>query len=363
MALSNVHRQNEQSYIDPSPSTLELPSFNWIVHNSIFAVPASRVSVYYSVCLVVDLELTNADIGIALASWVDRLARLAKSAIRGGNGLTVLTDVVQWIRKDVNLLARVGIPENVPFALSPWESEDFARVLTAHLSRQMCTVIESPSEERATRLGFFLAHFTLPRELRLSTLDVLAEPSPHLYIQCVAPPELGIADLMLRIAHPVSWVRLPATEDGPIVIWRSSASEAEQRKCREEFAEARFVRKCEDERTFARIRDGLQVTDRVAPAPWVLGRITVALGLAEEVRAFFCREHFQGLVRAAITLVAIVQAKGDVSMKELQTALRVTGPADLELMVAVARFLDRDITDRMAPVKRLVRELRDRRDR
>jgi hypothetical protein len=117
------------------------------------------------------------------------------------------------------------------------------------------------------------------------------------------------------------------------------------------------MRKCDDDRSLRRIRDRFQLNDRVIPAPWAFARITVALGIPEALREGFFAEQFEVLVRTAISLVAIVHVKGgaiagETAERELQSALRLVGSADLEMVVAIAGLYDGGIAGKVALLRR-----------
>jgi hypothetical protein len=243
----------------------------------------------------------------------------------------------------------------------------YARLLTAHFETQMTIVIEAASgaPEHAQEIACFLAHFSLPHQRRFSSLELLRRPSPHLYIQCIETQGQGLPhELMLMFDRPVTWVQLPDRRDGHVRINKSEATADELRACHDVFVKTRFVeRELADEggvnKRIGELRDRLRIQDLVVPAPWCVVRVTMLLETPDNARFMFCAEHLAAIVRTAIAIVAIVQARasdpippGDAAGQATRTALRLVGPVDWEVAVALARMYDKDIVAKLNRGKR-----------
>jgi hypothetical protein len=369
IVLSNVHRQPEQSYAESSVSTVELPTLGWFLANSIFAAQSGKRAVYHSVGLVLSLSAMPRapEFVDVLASWSRVLTRVARGLIAQSCPLARLADVVDALAADVATVARASIARALPFELAPADLILYARLLTAHLQAQMTVVIEAAGNrpEHAQQLARFLSHFLLPHQRRFSTLEVLARPSAHLYVQCVeAQGQAHVQDQMLMFDRPVAWVRLPDRRDGPVKIQRSEAPLEEQRACHEQFVDARFLQRADADdaglsKKIGEIRERAQVRDVTVPAPWCVARVALLLETPDDARRLFCAEQLAAIVRTAVALVALVHTRpgdgqplGEPVEREIRAALRLVGSADWDMAVAVARLYDKDITAKMSGGRR-----------
>jgi hypothetical protein len=166
-------------------------------------------------------------------------------------------------------------------------------------------------------------------------------------------------DLMLRFDRPVARVTLSDQPNGPGRIYRPKESLDMQRMCHDSFIEAIFmdqlsVNEVNLNRRLGEIREKYEVTDMTVPVPWSSARIALLIGMPEDSRAFFCATQFGAIIRAAISLVAIVHGRlaaghtgtNEQMEKEIQSVLRLVGT--LDLYMALARLQDKDIVTRLS---------------
>jgi hypothetical protein len=133
----------------------------------------------------------------------------------------------------------------------------------------------------------------------------------------------------------------------------------DQRACHDRFVQVHFVQseatdEAEHSATLNLIRDELQIDDVLVPAPWCLGRVVMLIETAPELRLFFCAEQLAGILRIAISFVALVQVSPptEAAERELRTALGLVGQGDWDLIVALARLYDKEIHTKLPPGKR-----------
>jgi hypothetical protein len=163
---------------------------------------------------------------------------------------------------------------------------------------------------------------------------------------------------MLAFDRPVTWVRLPDRRDGPVKVVRSAAPPDDQRACHERFVQAHFVHgDTPDDAALSAalnlIRDGLQIENVLAPAPWCLARVILLAEAAPQLRARFCAEQLAAIVRTAISLVALMRVcPGEATDSETRAALGLVGQGDWDMVVALARLYDRDVHTRLPTAKR-----------
>jgi hypothetical protein len=162
---------------------------------------------------------------------------------------------------------------------------------------------------------------------------------------------------MLRFGRPVTWVKLPERLDGQVKMYQSKGILDVQKSCHEQFVEVLFGVSTVGEETdtdhqFAGIREKFGLVDITAPAPWALARVALLLSLPDDTRHLFCAIELEAIMRTAISLVALAQdrAAGGITEqteREIQTALRLQGKADWDMVLALARMYDRDITTKL----------------
>jgi hypothetical protein len=371
IVLSNVHRQSEQSYAEFSISTVEMPTLNWFLVNSIFIIPnAKRQPVYYSAGLIFNLTTipTAPEFNDILSSWSRIFTIVSKGLLLNSRPLKGLGDLINLISLDISTVSRVSISALPSFEISPNDAILYSRLLTAHFQTQMTIVIESANNmpEHSQQIACFLAHFSLPHQRRFSSLELLPKVSPHLFIQCVQPQGQGAyQDLMLLFDRPITWVQLPDRRDGPVKIYKSDVTFEEHRALQEEFIRTKFVhRETGDEgglnKRLRDLRESLRIQDLIVPAPWCIVRVALLLETPENSRFLFCAEQLAGIVRTAVSLVAIIQTRGgemmggggDSQEKELKTALRLVGAVDWEMVVALAKLFNKNIANKWNNVRK-----------
>jgi len=363
IVLGNVHRQSEQAYQDASISTVELQSLNCLLVSSIFVLQKKRQSVYYSVGLLFDTQMMPQypEFIDVLVSWSKLIAKVAKLRLAKNFALKELDEVIELIDEDTKLVSHSGISLSTKISISESDFYLYALLLTAHFHTQMTIVIESANSqaEHAQQIARFLAHFSLPYQRQMSSLDLLSHPSPHLYIQCVEQQSESVyADWMLSFDRPVTWVKLPERRDGQVKISQSKEPLDVQRVCHENFVAARFVFKSETEdgemnRKFGEIREKFAVVDLAIPAPWTLARMKLLLNTPEDARSLFCEVELASIMRCAISLVAWAHDRLSSGMnesmeKDLQQALGLLGKADWDMVLALARLYSKDVAAKLA---------------
>jgi hypothetical protein len=331
--------------------------------SGIFVVRKKQKPVYFCVGVLFDTDAMPhyPEFTDVLVDWTRVLARVTKLHVAQNLPLPKLKEVIDAISEDISIVARAGVTPSATVEIAPADFYIYSLLLTAHFQTQMTVVIEAAAgrPEHAQQVARFLAHFALPYQLQLSLTDVLPSPSPHLCIQCVEQQSSPFhADLMLRFGRPVAWVKLPERRDGQVKIYHSKETLDVQKSCHEQFVETFFVAKAvsEDADTnhkFAEIRGKFGIADITVPAPWALARIALLLSLPDNARHLFCATELGAVMRVAISLVALAhdRAAGGITEqteREIQAALRLQGKADWDMVLALARMYDRDITTKLA---------------
>jgi hypothetical protein len=370
--LNNVHRQKEQAYQDLSVSTAEIQSLSCLLVSGIFVSRTKHQSVYFCVGILFDTDAIPRypEFTDVLVDWTRLLARVTKLRLGQNLPLPPIKDVIDVIAEDISIVARAGVRPSETVEIAPVDFYLYSLLLTAHFQTQMTIVIEAAAgrPEHAQQLARFLSNFALPYQLRLSMIDVLPSPSPHLYVQCVEQQSnLFYADLMLRFGRPVTWVKLPDRRDGQVKIYHSKETLDVQKACHEQFIETEFVVKAASEDTdtnhkFAEIREKFGLVDFTAPAPWALARIALLLSLPDDARRLFCATELGAVMRSAISLVALAhdRAAGGITEqteREIQAALGLQGKGDWDMVLALARMYDKDIATKLSQRLGAIRRL------
>lgn len=176
-----------------------------------------------------------------------------------------LDDLIERISDECSTLTQSQIDNLLSFdIIKPFDQNFYATALTSHLQTQMTTVIELPSfddndvqnnsissnsnklqvQQNPTKtksnpknsktqtpkstsikdsesiitfqsttskfndLFCFLAHFTLPSQLELSSLEVKSYPTPGLFLQCVCSQKVAPEEFLSISPRPTTWIRL-----------------------------------------------------------------------------------------------------------------------------------------------------------
>jgi hypothetical protein len=349
ITLGPVHRQDKQSLTDGLTSTLELESFNWLIVSSLFFIPAKKASTYYSVSLIFDKASVPLDSHCisSLYSYAKLLSKGAKLFLQNGTPLSALNPTISLLTTDLSSLKLLPQIQPQDFELLPAKAILYEKILTSHLQTQMRTVIESSGTAESQNIANFLTNFLLPYQRNWSSTEVLAKPVSHLFLQCIRPIESGdVVDLMMEFDGPVTWISVPDAQNAP-VIWRSEALPEDRRECREKFTELRFLKPDLDpiELTgkLSDIRDMYHLREVVAPAPWTMAMCGLLVRLPRESYRSICEIQFGLIVRAAISMVAIVKERPQIDGASILEKLRLVGPGDRDIALAIAALYDKDI--------------------
>jgi hypothetical protein len=360
ITLSNVHRQSESAYSEGAISTVDIQSLSWFVVNSIFILARKPRSIYYSVGLVFDTRHIPdmPQFVEILVYWCKILSRAVRHSLIANIPLNAPAFVPELILSEIGVVVLNALPKRPPFSIAPADNRLNYLVLTSHFQTQMTTVIETGSTpasiETGLKIGRFLAQFLLPFQLHLSTLNVLPQPSRHLYLQLVERQTQDHELLTLAFGKAVTWVVLNDKEGAPVTVWRYGGCSDDQ-QVHDAYIEATVIGMIAGDDRTARLDDlkkPHRKTQVVTPAPWAVGTVTLINWVPRGAQAAICKQQLGAMVRCAISIVAIVREKQVASSgatveqyeREIQRALKLTGNgADWEMAFGVAQLYDRGI--------------------
>ena len=236
ISLSNVHRQEQRSFENFAISTIEIQCYQLLVVNAIFSIASSiknKFNTYYSVSLIFDSNKIrkNEHLNEMLIFWTKILANNVKNLLTQNNAkqdasnanYSSLEGIIDRISDECSTLVQSQI-NNLPSIdfIKSFDSNFYAAALTSHLQTQMTTVIELPPQSTDSESSFpqqlknskfndlscFLAHFTLPSQLELSSLEVKNYPTPGLFLQIVCSQKVPLEEFLTISPRPTTWIRL-----------------------------------------------------------------------------------------------------------------------------------------------------------
>ena len=349
ITISNVHRQREEALFQFFTSTSDLQSVGLFVVSSYFMIQKKKdKNVYYNVSLVFDRNAIDATrFSSFLEEECREIAYTAKSTISSNAPLTQLDLLIQRTNEVCQILARSGVSKLPNLIVHPSDAAFFGLILTAHLSTQMNTVIETNNPDEAEKYANFLAHFTLPNVLEHACLDYLPAPVPGLSIQMVSKQPDTTEDFLLAFRTPTTLIRMPEK----LVI--STPSADTQERAHGDYALAMALDYNQRQAKIAQLK--MQYKNSlvtVRPAPWATATLAIITQMPKLSHPLICRQQLNSIIGLSLALIEFVDEKLSLApsgylqsddLNELVKTLKLTGKDDLSLVVAVAQMFDQSL--------------------
>jgi hypothetical protein len=193
------------------------------------------------------------------------------------------------------------------------------------------------------QIANFLAHFLLPFQREFSTLEVLPNPCPHLFLQRVEHGK-KVSDEMVKFARPVTWIKCGSKSR--IRVFKSPGTFEEQTLCHE-----KYVGKMIDDflglsKSVVECRPDAEIRE----APWALVSMHLIQNVPGEMRGMMCEQQLNWVVRCAKSVIAIVRERinsgtmrfGESLEKELEEMLKLAGSGDWDIVMGLTQLFDKD---------------------
>ena len=210
--ISNSNEQPQGFFSRFPLATLELPDTNSIIFGSSFVLSQTDLSTFYIYFLVINNQIINDNPHVqeGITESVGGVALILHAILKSGKELELakpfITESFQTISYYCS--SHIKTPLSPIPDISPQDADFYALVLTSHLETQMTTIIESPSEALCSNLISFLAHFTFPYQLELSSTELRDSPVQGLYIQCIKPQQSMPFSILAGFQRPYTYVTL-----------------------------------------------------------------------------------------------------------------------------------------------------------
>ena len=355
IVLANVHRQSDDVYVNfqrPKEggysklraSMIEVTSDNWLMVHCVFISSFEKKPkpVHYSVGLIFDLEKTprSPHFRKAIEQWCCVLARAVGALTSQGKDIAKASVILENLTSVINVAWKHSISALPPLEKDPTERPNYNRLLSSHLTTQMTTVIEVLDGD-PSRYSHFLAHFLLPYQREMSTLEILDKPCPHLFLQCVKNQEKeDRSKIMASFYRSVTWVK--CSSKGILDISQYLPRENVKRYFDDHIEQTVIKRLLPDESGSKPSQFEL-VKPSMRFAPWVLATVEVMIRVPQCAVPAIAEQGLQKLIRCAICMVATLKSSnGERTEEKVLQKLKLRNE-DKELVLSIARLYKPDI--------------------
>lgn len=348
IALSNVHRQNDSVFQDCYTSIIDVKFSKWTVVNAIFIFSnKNQRNMHFSISMILNSDKISSDPHFTnfLLSWSYTLASSLKIVLNKKEPYSKLRQMIDKCAESITLASKAHIPQLSTFNLEPIDSQFLSNILTSHLQTQMTTVVECPTEDVALKYAKFLAHFTLPAQRAMSTLEFNPQPIPGLFLQICQRQTIPVEESLLRFDGPCTWVKVADRQ-----IFRTLDSEA-QKIAHLEYILTTTVDPDDPDhkKRLSKLKSGYKVGQILNPAPWCTATVAVLNRVPKNVKNLVCEQQLSSIVRMAVALVSMTEDRTKDSLlspdqiNEICRTLKLTGKDDLAIVVAVGQIFDKTL--------------------
>ena len=357
IVLANVHRQSDDVYVNfqrPSEgeysklraSVIEVTSDNWLMVHCVFisSVEKKPKPVHYSVGLIFDLEKTpgSPHFRKTIELWCCVLARAIGALTSQGKDIAKASVILDDIASVVNVASTHSISVLPELERDPSEKHNYNRLLSSHLTTQMTTVIEVLDGDHR-KYSHFLAHFLLPYQREMSTLDILDKPCPHLFLQCVKNQEKeDRSKIMASFCRWVTWVKCSSKG---IDISQFYLPQENPRRYFDDYIEQTIIKRLLPDESGSKPGLKIELNKDFGRLPsWVLSTVEMMSRVPPSAAPAICEQGLQKLIRWAICMVATLKNSNKEQAEEREKILQKLKlqNEDRELVLSIARLYKPD---------------------
>ncbi|OHT10403.1 hypothetical protein TRFO_20373 [Tritrichomonas foetus] len=350
MALCNVHRQNEKYFTECSISTTEMPQFDWYMINSIFYLTRKPRSAYFTIGVIMKASKikNNPYFHDLLNTYMKIISDILRQSLIDKKSYSFLTPSIKAFTSNITQIVTCDI-KNIPeYDYSEIDTSFLSLLLTSHLQTQMTTVIECQTQHEAKIIASFLAHFLMPTQREMSSLELHQKPIPGLFLQCVERQKTARNELMIKFQKPVTWVKLSDHTIEQTDIETQNLFEISQISS-QYFFYSQTNTKSKVNQLFQKYKP-VQVK---TPAPWACATIQYIIQSPNSTQNMICDLQMSAIIRTSIAYVALVGEKEKLlqnesvlpnSQKEIiAKTLRLIGIEDIKIVRSIACLFDKKI--------------------
>lgn len=353
-ALGNIHRLPQKYQDSFHPSSVSIPEQKIKMICCCFGIKNGKKTVFY--CFGMFIDLNESDIDpfsfSAISSRCAEITMMVKSQILNERSFHDISIHIQRLSKEINriLNAGIAIPNSINTAKLPHETM-LAIALKSHISTQMVTIIEAPTQKKAKPLFDFLSHFLLPTQMNLSSNELFDEPVPGFFLQTVRPQgSVGLPMLkLLRFKRPWTWIRL--TEE---TIYASPEIDIQRKYYNAYNTFINTTPATHGAESYNRIKKYLETYKPHFPKPseWSTEFAHKLLSLPPTIAHIYCNQKMTEFLNKSTLLIEIVQTmlseghKGYLHQSQITEAAEYIDADEDDLLpqvVALADIFDRTI--------------------